>query len=134
MNDMIFEEINMNNKVYVKIDEQNRIIEINSDNFINDISNWIQIDEGQGDKYLHAQNNYFPLPIIDDRMIYRYKLVDGVPVERTQEEIDADYVEPEIPEVQTYDEQIAELKTQIEAQQQQLNAYELAYNKGVNEA
>ena len=126
--------MNYNYEVYVKIDEQNRIIEINSNEFISDLTNWIKIDEGEGDKYHHAQGNYLPLPLADDRMIYHYKLVDGIPVERTQEEMDADYVEPEIPEVQTYDEQIAELKAQVEAQQQQLNAYELAYNKGVNEA
>lgn len=123
-----------NYKVYVKVDELNRITEINSSEFINDLTNWILIDEGIGDKYHHAQGNYFPLTLVDERGIYRYKLIDNVPVERSQEEIDADYVEPEIPKVQTYDEQIAELKAQVEAQQQQLNAYELAYNKGVNEA
>lgn len=32
---------------------------------------------------------------MDRRGIYRYKLVDGKPIERTQEEIDADYVETE---------------------------------------
>ena len=32
---------------------------------------------------------------MDDRGIYRYKLVDGKPVERTTEEMDADYVPPE---------------------------------------
>ena len=126
--------MNYNYEVYVRIDEQNRIIEINSNEFISDLTNWIKIDEGEGDKYHHAQGNYLPLPLVDNRMIYRYKLVEGLPVERTQEEMDADYVEPEEPEVQTYDEQIAELKAQVEAQQQQLNAYELAYNKGVNEA
>ena len=126
--------MNYNYEVYVKIDEQNRIIEINSNEFISDLTNWIKIDEGEGDKYHHAQGNYLPFPLVNDHMIYRYKLVDGVPVERTQEEMDADYVEPEIPEVQTYDKQIAELKAQVEAQQQQLNAYELAYSKGVNEA
>ena len=126
--------MNYNYEVYVRIDEQNRIIEINSNGFISDLTNWIKIDEGEGDKYHHAQGNYLPLPLVDNRMIYRYKLVDDIPVERSQEEMDADYVEPEIPEVQTYDEQIAELKAQVEAQQQQLNAYELAYNKGVNEA
>ena len=42
----------------------------------------------------HAQGNYFPKPIMDERGIYRYKLEDGKPVERTQEEMDADYVPP----------------------------------------
>lgn len=32
--------------------------------------------------------------IYDDRIIPMYKLVDGVAVARTQEEMDADYIEP----------------------------------------
>ena len=80
--------------VYVKTDEKGRVIEINSDAFIEEFAGWVKVDEGTGDKYHHAQGNYLPLPIVDDRLIYRYKLVDGVPVERTQEEMDADYIEP----------------------------------------
>lgn len=56
----------------------------------------MQIAEGYGDKYHHAQNNYLPKPLYDERGICRYKLVDGKPIERAQEEIDADYVEPEV--------------------------------------
>lgn len=82
--------------VYVKLDEENRITGANSSAFLRDITGWIEIDQGFGDKYHHAQGNYFPQPIMDDRGIYRYKLVDGKPVERTQEEMDADYVPPEV--------------------------------------
>ncbi len=80
--------------VYVKTDEANRIIAINSDAFLSETEGWVRIDEGDGDRYHHAQGNYFDKPIMDDRGIYRYKLVDGKPVERTQEEMDADYVPP----------------------------------------
>lgn len=52
-----------------------------------DIDGWTEIDEGYGDKYHHAQGNYFPQPIVTDGGAYRYKLVDGVPVECTAEEI-----------------------------------------------
>ena len=44
--------------------------------------------------------------------IYRYKLVEGKPVERTQEEMDADYVEPEVK--QSTDERIEQLEAQNE--------------------
>ncbi len=81
--------------VYVKTDEQNRITTINSSAFIPDPSGWVEIDSGFGDKYHHAQGNYFDKPITDDRGIWRYKLVDGKHVERTQEEMDADWIEPE---------------------------------------
>ena len=82
--------------VYVKTDENNRITAINSDAFLSSLDGWVKIDEGNGDKYHHAQGNYFPQPLYDERGICRYKLVDGKPVERTQEEMDADYVPPEV--------------------------------------
>lgn len=82
--------------VYAKLDEENRITSVNSSTFLADTTGWMEIDSGFGDKYHHAQGNYFPHPLYDERGICRYKLVDGKPVERTQEEMDADYVPPEI--------------------------------------
>ena len=82
--------------VYVKVDESNRITAINSSEFLADVTGWTEIDSGYGDKHHHAQGNYFPQPIMDERGICRYKLVNGRPVERTQEEMDADYVPPEV--------------------------------------
>lgn len=82
--------------VYVKLDDANRITAVNSSAFLRDVTGWTEIDRGYGDKYHHAQGNYFEKPIMDERGIYRYRLVDGKPVERTQKEMDADYVEPEI--------------------------------------
>ena len=81
--------------VYVKLDENNTIIGVNSSAFLDDSSGWDEIDRGYGDKYQHAQGNYFPLPIMDDSGVYRYKLVNGKPVERMQEEMDADYTPAE---------------------------------------
>lgn len=98
--------------VYVKADDQSRIIAVNSSAFLPDTSGWVEIDSGFGDKYHHAQGNYFPKPIMDNRGIYRYKLVNGQPTERTQDEMDADYVPP----VHEPDpaERIAALEQQIE--------------------
>ena len=80
--------------VYAKLDDANRITAVNSSAFLSDTDGWTEIDSGYGDKHHHAQGNYFPKPIMDERGIYRYKLEDGKPVERTQEEMDADYVPP----------------------------------------
>ena len=80
--------------VYVSIDQDGRVYAVNSDAFLFDLTDWVKIDEGYGDRYHHAQGNYFDKPIMDARGIYRYKLVDGKPVERTQEEMDADYAPP----------------------------------------
>ena len=82
--------------VYAKTDAENRITDINSSAFLSGTDGWTEIDRGYGDSYHHAQGNYFPQPIMDERGIYRYKLVDGKPIERTQEEMDADYIEPEV--------------------------------------
>lgn len=82
--------------VYVKVDESNRVTAINSSAFLPDASGWVQIDSGYGDRYHHAQGNYLPGPLTDNRGVCRYKLVNGRPVERTQEEMDADYVPPEV--------------------------------------
>lgn len=82
--------------VYVKLDDANRITSVNSSAFLTNTTGWEEIDRGYGDKYHHAQGNYFPLPIMDMRGIYRYKLVEGKPEERTQEEMDADYTPREV--------------------------------------
>ena len=82
--------------VYVRADESCCITAINSSAFLPDASGWAQIDSGYGDRYHHAQGNYLPGPLTDNRGVCRYKLVNGRPVERTQKEMDADYVEPEV--------------------------------------
>lgn len=75
--------------VYVKTNSSGYITAVNSSAFLSDVTGWAQIDSGYGDKYHHAQGNYFPHPIMTDGGAYRYKLVDGVPVDCTAEEIAA---------------------------------------------
>lgn len=111
--------------VYVKTDDASRITAVNSSAFLRDVTGWTEIDRGYGDKYHHAQGNYFDKPIMDMRGIYRYKLEDGQPIERTQEEMDADYVPPVSRPTD---------KERIAALEAQLAAYEAAYAEGVNEA
>ena len=82
-------------RVFVRPDSSDRIMEINSSAFLSDTTGWVQIDEGTGDHYYHAQGNYLEKPIYDERGISRYKLVNGSVAERTQEEMDADYTPPQ---------------------------------------
>lgn len=94
--------------VYIKTGDANRITAVNSSAFLTDTTGWVEIDRGYGDKYHHAQGNYFPQPIITLGGAYRYKLVDGKPVECTDEEIAAQETalvpsDPE-PEPDIYDE------------------------------
>ena len=75
--------------VYYKTDSNGYITAVNSSAFLTETIGWKEIDSGYGDKYHHAQGNYFPKPIRTMGGAYRYKLVDGVPTECTAEEIAA---------------------------------------------
>lgn len=77
-------------KVYIKANENKFVTQVNSSLFLTDTTGWLQIDEGTGDKYAHAQSNYFGKPLEVHSGVYRYKYVDGVVLERTSEEIQAD--------------------------------------------
>ena len=76
-------------KVYVRTDEQKRVVEINSDIFLQDLKGWTQIDEGEGDRYAHAQGNYLDKPLMEDGA-YTYKLTNKKLKERTEAEKEAD--------------------------------------------
>lgn len=82
--------------VYAKIDSKNRITAINSSEFISDVSGWVEIDSGDGDRYHHAQGNYLPFPLIDENGVYRYKYENGKISERSADEMAADLPAPEI--------------------------------------
>lgn len=75
--------------VYVTVNAYHYITAVNSSAFLSDVSGWVEIDRGTGDRYHHAQGNYFDQPIITDGGAYRYKLVNGASVECTPEEIAA---------------------------------------------
>jgi hypothetical protein len=63
--------------VYVKTNSSSYIININSSAFLFDATGWTEIDRGYGDKYHHAQGNFFEKPIMTDGGAYRYRLVSG---------------------------------------------------------
>ena len=75
--------------VFIKIDSNGYITAVNSSAFLPGTTGWVEIDSGYGDKYHHAQGNYFPQPIRTMVGACRYKLADGKPVECTAEEIAA---------------------------------------------
>lgn len=77
-------------KVYVRTDDQNRITRCEGGYTTPaDLTGWVQIDEGTGDKYNLCQSHYFDRLYTEDG-IPRYKLTGGAPVLRSDEEIDAD--------------------------------------------
>ena len=99
-----------NYKVYIQTDANNNVTAINSSAFLSDTTDWIEVDEGTGDKYHHAQGNYLPLGLMTDDGIYQYKYTDGELQERTEEEIQKERdARPEPPQVMTLEEITAAL-------------------------
>lgn len=101
--------------VYVRTDEQGRILEANSSAFLSDTAGWTAIDEGLGDKYHHAQGHYFDGGLYTTDGIPRYKLADGAPALRSDEEIEADRAAiVHVPtETEILKRQVADLQNQI---------------------
>lgn len=64
--------------VYVEINEKKQIIKVFSDLFEQPTPTSIKIDEGFGDKFAHAQSQYFAKPISDENGIYNYAYENGV--------------------------------------------------------
>ena len=97
-------------KVYIKTDENGVVTAVNSSAFLTVLTDWIEIDEGTGDKYHHAQGNYLPKGLTTDDGIYQYKYVDGELQERTEEEVQKERdARPPAPEVMTLEEITAAL-------------------------
>lgn len=84
---------NMTSKVYIKVDAQNRILRCEGGytmSNIGDISEWILIDEGTGDRYNLCQSHYFDGGLYTEDGICRYVYSNGNCRLRTDAEIDAD--------------------------------------------
>ena len=81
-------------KVYVRLDENKTIVEINSSIFLNDTTDWVEIDEGEGDRYAHAQGNYFEGGLLDEQGRYKYKLYRNKVKERAEDEKEVAEQEP----------------------------------------
>lgn len=115
-------------RVYVQTDGESRVLRLEGEYSLpNDLTNWIKIDEGFGDKYALAQSHYLDKPLYDGAVL-RYKLVDGKVVERTAEEIEADKAKlpkPVIPKTNAeLESENAKLKQQISALADQQSFYE----------
>lgn len=74
--------------VFVAIDTNNYITSINSDIFLSqeEMDTMTKIDQGQGDKYAHAQSQYLGKELVDEHGRHNYKFVAGKVVEVVEEE------------------------------------------------
>ena len=78
-------------KVYIKTDNQGRILSCDGGYTTPaDLTGWIEIDEGTGDKYNLCQSHYFDGGLYTMDGIPRYRWDGTQAVERTEEELKAD--------------------------------------------
>lgn len=108
-------------RVFVAINKNNYITSINSDIFLSqeEMGTMAEIDQGQGDKYAHAQSQYLEKGLVDEHGRYNYRFLEGKVVEVAEED------KPTIEEpkaVPTEQEKInAQLMLQIAQLKAQLN-------------
>ena len=111
-------------KVYIQLDSDGRILRCEGGYTTpSDLTGWIEIDEGTGDKYNLCQSHYFDGGLFTDDFIPRYKWDGTVALERTPEEIEADRAERPEPVMPPTNEELAAenklLREQIKMQAQQ---------------
>lgn len=75
-------------KVYVELNDDKCITSIDSEIFLTDdeIQGMTNIDEGEGDKFVHAQSQYLEKSLYDELGRYNYKYIDGAVVEIAEED------------------------------------------------
>lgn len=78
-------------RVFILLDEKERIVRIEGEYSLpGDLTGWVQIDEGYGDRYSLAQSHYLDGGLYTMQGIPRYKYEDGACVLRSDEELAAD--------------------------------------------
>lgn len=86
---------NTMSRVYIRVDAQGRIIRCEGGytmSNIADVSEWIFIDEGSGDRYNLCQSNYFDGGLYTEDGICRYVWSNNKYRLRTEQEMDADRI------------------------------------------
>lgn len=102
--------------VYVRPDARGRVTGVTSDAFLDDLTGWVKVDEGPGDRFHHAQGCYLPGPLTDERGAYRYRLERGAILERDPADLLADCPAP-APRISDTDLALAELAGIVAEQQ-----------------
>ena len=84
-------EFETKSKVYIKTDDRGRILRCEGGYTTPaDLTGWIKIDEGTGDKYNLCQSHYFDGGLYTMDGIPRYRWDGTQAVARTEEELEAD--------------------------------------------
>lgn len=121
--------MNQKSRVYVQTDETGCVLRLEGEYSLPaDLEGWVLIEEGEPcDRLNLAQSHYLEAPLYDGA-VPRYKLEDGVLVERTADEIEADKAKlpkPVIPKTNAeLESENAKLKQQVSALAEQQSFYE----------
>ena len=116
-------------KVYIKTDTEGRILRCEGGYTTPaDLTGWTEIDDGYGDRYNLCQSHYFDGGLYTLDGVPRYKLADGAPALRTEEEIAAEQAALPTPVVPPTAAELAEenklLKQRVSALTEQQSFYE----------
>ena len=116
-------------RVYVQTDADGRIVRCEGGYTTpTDLTGWVQIDDGTGDRYNLCQSHYLPGGTYTPDGLPRYRLADGIPVLRGEDEIQADraarVTATQPSELDTLREQNQRLAAQVEAQSGQMEFLE----------
>ena len=103
-------------KVYIQIDNQGRILRCDGGYTTPaDLTGWIEIDEGTGDKYNLCQSHYFDGGLYTMDGIPRYRRDGSAAVLREDEDLEADRAAiPESKPSKTVDARLAALEAEAE--------------------
>ena len=109
-------EFEMKSKVYIQTDTEGRILRCEGGYTTpSDLTGWIEIDEGTGDKYNLCQSHYFDGSLYTVDGIPRYKWDGSAAVLRTEEELEADRVAiPESKPSKTVEARLTALEAEAE--------------------
>ena len=78
-------------RVYILLDEKERIVRIEGEYSLpSDLTGWVQIDEGYGDRFSLAQSHYLDGGLYTHDGLLRWKYEGGACVLRSEAELAAD--------------------------------------------
>ena len=92
-------EFKPKSKVYIQADAEGRILRCDGGYTTPaDLTDWTEIDEGDGDRYNLCQSHYFDGGLYTDDGIHRYRWDGSTAILRSDEELEADRAELPNPE------------------------------------
>lgn len=102
-------------KVYIQTDADGRILRCEGGYTTpTDLTGWLEIDEGTGDRYNLCQSHYFDGGLYTKDGIHRYRWDGEKAILRTDDELEADRAELQNPEPTNLEARVAALEADAE--------------------